>query len=100
MNAGSPAEKSRGQHANIIDHHQFVAPYQGRQLAKCVVFPRAGHAVEKQHPRCVTLCERVLCDSLRRQLIIEVAYIHPGGYLAGAFAARSAISAAILCISL
>ena len=73
---GAVPEQARRNHARIVDHDEFVAAKQVREFAEMAVLPRAGRAIEQQHPRGVALLERPLRDALRRQVEIKFAQVH------------------------
>ncbi len=73
---GAPAKQPRGQNAGIVENNQLVAAQNFRQFPELTIFPRTAGAIEQEHARGIALVERMLRDSLRRQIVIELAQFH------------------------
>jgi hypothetical protein len=70
--ARAVAVEPRREHFGIVQHQAIAGTQELRQLAERAVFPTLAVAVQHQHARSRAIFERVLCDGLFRQAIIEV----------------------------
>ena len=70
------SQQAGGQHSGIVEDQAVAGMQILRQVEEMPVLRGAGGLIQHQQPGGVPLCDRGLCDQLRRQVKIEIMGLH------------------------
>ena len=72
------AEQARRKYLRVVQDQAVSGADEFRELAELPVLPLPARPVDKEHPRRGPIRQRILCDQLLRQVVVEVANQHDG----------------------
>ena len=75
-NARPVPEQARGEHAGVVEHQAIAGPEEAWEVAEDAVLPSPLAAVDDEHTRGGAVLERLLCDAILGQVIIEFRELH------------------------
>ena len=71
-------EETGGHDARVVQHEQVAGLQEGGKVADLMVVERPGPAVHDEQAGGVAGLDRLLCDELGRQVVVEVGGAHAG----------------------